>query len=136
MFPAYLQLAPLPEEPCSSGNAADYQWQVGITGVSPLRGTLRAAPKIKRREYHYTLSLHRRNQPHHTVFRLSVDRSLRSRRSWRQKPSCFAETERSAALDIQLSRNREGGSCLPLHFTTDIFLPVDGPHPKIFFAFF
>lgn len=42
--PAYLQLAPLPEELCSSGNAADYQWSIGIMGLSPLRGTLRAAP--------------------------------------------------------------------------------------------
>ena len=28
--PAYLQLAPLPEELCSSGNAADYQWSIGM----------------------------------------------------------------------------------------------------------
>ena len=42
--PAYLQLAPLPEELYSSGNAVNYQRQVGITGISPLRGTLRAAP--------------------------------------------------------------------------------------------
>ena len=41
--PAYLQLAPLPEELCSSGNAADYQWSIGIMGLSPLRGSLRAA---------------------------------------------------------------------------------------------
>ena len=43
--PAYLQLAPLPEELCSSGNAADYQRLIGIMGLSPLRGSLRAAPK-------------------------------------------------------------------------------------------
>ena len=42
--PAYLQLAPLPEEPCGSGNATDYQRLIGIMGLSPLRGTLRAAP--------------------------------------------------------------------------------------------
>lgn len=41
--PAYLQLSPLPEELCSSGNAADYQWSIGIMGLSPLRGSLRAA---------------------------------------------------------------------------------------------
>ena len=45
--PAYLQLAPLPEELCSSGNAADYQWSIGIMGLSPLRGSLRAAPQRK-----------------------------------------------------------------------------------------
>lgn len=61
--PAYLQLAPLPEELCSSGNAADYQWSIGIMGLSPLRGSLRAAPSKKRRKYHYTRHLHRRKQP-------------------------------------------------------------------------
>lgn len=65
--PAYLQLAPLPEELCSSGNAADYQRLIGIMGLSPLRGSLRAAPSKKRRKYHYTLHLHRRKQPHHTT---------------------------------------------------------------------
>ena len=61
--PAYLQLAPLPEELCSSGNAADYQWSIGIMGLSPLRGSLRAAPSKNRRKYHYTRHLHRRKQP-------------------------------------------------------------------------
>ena len=61
--PAYLQLAPLPEELCSSGNAADYQRLIGIMGLSPLRGSLRAAPSKKRRKYHYTRHLHRRKQP-------------------------------------------------------------------------
>ena len=65
--PAYLQLAPLPEELCSSGNAADYQWSIGIMGLSPLRGSLRAAPSKNRRKYHYTRHLHRRKQPHHTT---------------------------------------------------------------------
>lgn len=32
-------------------------------------------PEIKGQEYHCTLNPHHRNQPHHTVFRLSVDRS-------------------------------------------------------------
>ena len=57
--PAYLQLAPLPEELCSSGNAADYQRLIGIMGLSPLRGSLRAAHSKKRRKYHYTRHLHR-----------------------------------------------------------------------------
>lgn len=42
--PAYLQLAPLPEELCSSGNAADYQWSIGIMGLSPLRGFAPSRP--------------------------------------------------------------------------------------------
>ena len=66
MFPAYLQLAPLPEELCSSGNAADYQRLIGIMGLSPLRGSLRAAPR-KGRKYHYTQLLHHGDQPHHTA---------------------------------------------------------------------
>lgn len=73
--PAYLQLAPLPEELCSSGNAADYQWSIGIMGLSPLRGSLRAAPSKKRRKYHYTRHLHRRKQPHHTAV-IALRRSL------------------------------------------------------------
>jgi hypothetical protein len=31
--------------------------------------------KSEGQEYHCTLNPHHRNQPHHTVFRLSVDRS-------------------------------------------------------------
>ena len=73
--PAYLQLAPLPEELCSSGNAADYQWSIGIMGLSPLRGSLRAAHSKKRRKYHYTRHLHRRKQPHHTTV-IALRRSL------------------------------------------------------------
>ena len=46
------------------------------------------------------------------------------------------EEERSAALTIQLSRNREGGCYLPLHFTTDIFLLIGGVCSKNFFEFF
>ena len=75
ILPAYLQLAPLPEELCSSGNAADYQWSIGIMGLSPLRGSLRAAPSKKRRKYHYTRHLHRRKQPHHTAV-IALRRSL------------------------------------------------------------
>ena len=75
ILPAYLQLAPLPEELCSSGNAADYQWSIGIMGLSPLRGSLRAAHSKKRRKYHYTRHLHRRKQPHHTAV-IALRRSL------------------------------------------------------------
>ena len=38
-------------------------WSIGIMGLSPLRGTLRAALPEKRRKYHYTRHLHRRKQP-------------------------------------------------------------------------
>ena len=38
-------------------------WSIGIMGLSPLRGTLRAALSEKRRKYHYTQHLHRRKQP-------------------------------------------------------------------------
>ena len=44
ILPAYLQLAPLPEELCSSGNAADYQRLIGIMGLSPLRGFAPSRP--------------------------------------------------------------------------------------------
>ena len=75
VVPAYLQLAALPKEPQGSGNAADYQWSIGIMGLSPLRGSLRAAPPEKRRKYHYTRHLHRRKQPHHTAV-IALRRSL------------------------------------------------------------
>ena len=75
ILPAYLQLAPLPKEPQGSGNAADYQWSIGIMGLSPLRGSLRAALSEKRRKYHYTRHLYRRKQPHHTAV-IALRRSL------------------------------------------------------------
>jgi hypothetical protein len=103
--PAYLQLAPLPEELCSSGNAADYQWSIGIMGLSPLRGSLRAAPSKKRRKYHYTRHLHRRKQPHHTTV-IALRRSLPFGRSWRRKLCCFAEVERSAALNYSVFKEQ------------------------------
>ena len=58
VVPAYLQLAPLLNRECCELPAA-----TGITGISPLRGTLRAAFPKKRRKYHYTRHLHRRKQP-------------------------------------------------------------------------
>ena len=39
ILPAYLQLAPL-----RIGNAADYQWSIGIMGLSPLRGFAPSRP--------------------------------------------------------------------------------------------
>lgn len=107
--PAYLQLAPLPEELCSSGNAADYQRLIGIMGLSPLRGSLRAAPSKKRRKYHYTRHLHRRKQPHHTAV-IALRRSLTPfGRSWRRKLCCFAEAERSAALNYSVFKEQRSG---------------------------
>ena len=60
------------------------------------------------------------------LFSLSVDRSLPSGGHGGRRQVASRKEERSAALTIQLSRNREGDCCLPLHFTTDIFLPFDG----------
>ena len=75
ILPAYLQLAPLPKELEKLRNPADYQWSIGIMGLSPLRGSLRAAHSKKRRKYHYTRHLHRRKQPHHTTV-IALRRSL------------------------------------------------------------
>ena len=53
--PAYLQLAPLTEELCSSGNAADYQWSIGIMGQMCIRDSRKhicfefVLPRIVRR---------------------------------------------------------------------------------------
>ena len=46
--PAYLQLAPLPEELCSSGNAADYQWQSVSWDSHPSED--RSEPPIQRKD--------------------------------------------------------------------------------------
>ena len=71
------------------------------------------------------------------LFSLSVDRSLPSGGHGGRRQVASRKEERSAALTILLSRNREGGSCLPLHFTTDIFLRfVHSKFKKIFEFFF
>ena len=75
------------------------------------------------------------------LFSLSVDRSLRSRYKISagghggRRQVASREEERSAALTIQLSRNREA-AIEPLHNTTDIFHQFLGIPPKNFFAFF
>ena len=114
ILPAYLQLAPL-----RIGNAADYQWSIGIMGLSPLRGTLRAAPSKKRRKYHYTRHLHRRKQPHHTTV-IALRRSL----------TPFREVLASEAVLLRRSGKIRSTELFgfqgavkkfksPLHFTTD-----------------
>ena len=87
--PAYLQLAPLPEELCSSGNAADYQWSIGIMGLSPLRGSLRAAPSKEETEVslYPTFPSWQAAAPHGCLISLLIAHS--GWRSWRQKISCF-----------------------------------------------
>ena len=65
--PAYLQLAPLPEEPYGSGNATDYQRLIGIMGISPLEERSEPPPATRGRKYHYTQLLHHGELPHHTA---------------------------------------------------------------------
>ena len=111
-------------------------------GLSPLRGSLRAAPR-KGRKYHCTQLLHHRKQPSPHDLRsksgclasLLIARSCMGGHGGRRQVASRKE-ERSAALTIQFSRNREGGCYLPLHFTTDIFLLIGGVCSKNFFEFF
>ena len=120
--PAYLQLAPLPEEPYGSGNATDYQRQIGITGISPLRGTLRAAPGNPGTEVslYPTSPSWRTAAPHGSLASLLIARFREEGLGGRRQVASRKE-ERSAALDILFSRYCEAGLDWPLHFTTDIF---------------
>ena len=100
--PAYLQLAPLPEKPYGSGNAADYRRSTGITGISPLRGTLRAASKTWDGSIivpnFSIIAISRTTR----LFSLSVDRSLPCRRSWRQKTGCFERRGKIRSTDYSV----------------------------------
>lgn len=108
--PAYLQLAPLPEELCSSGNAADYQWSIGIMGLSPLRGTLRAAPGNPGTEVslYPTSPSWRTAAPHGCLASLLIARFREEGLGGRRQVASRKE-ERSAALDILFSRYCEAG---------------------------
>ena len=138
--PAYLQLAPLPEELCSSGNAADYQWSIGIMGLSPLRGSLRAASSKKRRKYHYTRHLHRRKQPHHTTV-IALRWSLTPfREVLASEAVLLRRNGKIRSTELFSFQGTVKWSDLPFHFTTDIFLPKRRyriqKNQKYFFAFF
>lgn len=106
--PAYLQLAPLPEELCSSGNAADYQWSIGIMGLSPLRGTLRAAPGNPGTEVslYPTSPSWRTAAPHGSLASLLIARFREEGLGGRRQVASRKE-ERSAALDILFSTPHE-----------------------------
>lgn len=108
--PAYLQHAPLPEELCSSGNAADYQWSIGIMGLSPLRGTLRAAPGNPGTEVslYPTSPSSRTAAPHGSLASLLIARFREKGLGGRRQVASRKE-ERSAALDILFSRYCEAG---------------------------
>ena len=69
------------------------------------------------------------------LFSLSVDRSLPLGGHGGRRQVASRKEERSAALTIQFSRNREV-AIEPLHNTTDIFHQFLGVPPKKFFAFF
>ena len=111
--PAYLQLAPLPEEPCGSGNATDYQRLIGIMGLSPLRGTLRAAPGNPGTEVslYPTSPSWRTAAPHGSLASLLIARSARevvaaedkSLREKRKDPQhwifCFQGTVKPVLID-------------------------------------
>ena len=120
--PAYLQLAPLQEEPCGSGNATDYRRLIGIMGLSPLRGTRRAAPGNPGTEVslYPTFPSWRTAAPHGSLASLLIARFREEGLGGRRQVASRKE-ERSAALTIQFSRCNEGAIKNALHFTTDIF---------------
>ena len=73
--------------------------------------------------------------PHGCSVSLLIARSRMGGRGGRRQVAS-REEERSAALTIQFSRNREEGCYLPLHFTTDIFLSFVHSKAKKVFDFF
>ena len=108
MFPAYLQLAPLPEELCSSGNAADYQRLIGIMGLSPLRGSLRAAPRNQETEVslYPTSPSWRSAAPHGCFVSLLIALSVSDASIWGgyggRRQVASRKEERSAALNYSV----------------------------------
>ena len=139
--PAYLQLAPLPEELCSSGNAADYQRLIGIMGLSPLRGSLRAAPKNRDGSIiipNFSIMAISRTT---RLFSLSVDRSLRIRykhlgRSWRQKTSRFEKRGKIRSTELFSFQGTIEVGLLPSSQYNGHFLAVCQVPRIKFFEFF
>ena len=98
------------EEPCGSGNATDYRRLIGIMGLSPLRGTLRAAPGNPGTEVslYPTSPSWRTAAPHGSLASLLIARFREEGLGGRRQVASRKE-ERSAALDILLSRYCEAG---------------------------
>ena len=137
MFPAYLQLAPLPEELCSSGNAADYQRLIGIMGLSPLRGSLRAAPRNQETEVslYPTSPSWRSAAPHGCLVSLLIARS--GWRSWRQKTSRFEKRGKIRSTDYSVVKEPRRASCkCPSTLQRTFFHAHVASKSKIFFDFF
>ena len=139
---ALLQLAPLLNElrlRLNSWNAADYRRLIGIMGLSPLRGSLRAASVNRDGSIiipNFSIMASSRTT---RLFCLSVDRSLHIRckhlgRSWRQKTGRFEKRGKIRSTELfSFQGTRGSGLIKPLHFTTDIFLPNYKYHSKNIF---
>ena len=65
--PAYLQHAPLPEEPFGSGNATTYQWLLVSWDSHPSEERPKPPPATRGQKYHCTHLFHYGEQPHHTA---------------------------------------------------------------------
>jgi hypothetical protein len=114
---ALLQLAPL-----LNRNATDYRRLISIMGLSPLRGSLRAAPVNRDGSIIIPNFSSWRAAAPHGCFCLSADRSLRIRRkhlgrSWRQKTGRFEKRGKIRSTEtIQFSRYKMKWSYQTLHF--------------------
>ena len=134
--PAYLQLAPLPEELCSSGNAADYQWSIGIMGLSPLRGSLRAAPSKEETEVslYPTFPSWQAAAPHGCLISLLIAHS--GWRSWRQKISCFEKRGKIRSTELFSCQGTAKEACSPSsHYNGHFFAFCLTQIKKIFYIF-
>ena len=121
--------------PCRIGNAADYQWSIGIMGLSPLRGSLRAAPSKKRRKYHYTRHLHRRKQPHHTAV-IALRRSLTPLREvLASEAVLLRRSGKIRSTELFTFQGAVKKFKNPLHFTTDKKSQNGGCDQKLFLIF-
>ena len=134
--PAYLQLAPLPEEHYSSGNAADYQWSIGIMGLSPLRGSLRAAPSKEETEVslYPTFPSWQAAAPHGCLISLLIAHS--GWRSWRQKISCFEKRGKIRSTELFSCQGTAKEACSPSsHYNGHFFAFCLTQIKKIFYIF-
>jgi len=100
LSPVYLQHAPLPAEPHSSGNATDYRWYAVSWDSHPSEDRSEP-PLVLQRDRSIIIpnfsimAISRTTR----LFSLSVDRSLR-RRSWRQKTSRFEKRGKIRSTEL------------------------------------
>ena len=122
--------------PCRIGNAADYQRLIGIMGLSPLRGSLRAAPSKEETEVslYPTFPSWQAAAPHGCLISLLIAHS--GWRSWRQKISCFEKRGKIRSTELFSCQGTAKEACLPSsHYNGHFFAFCLTQIKKIFYIF-